>query len=147
MNNYNYVHAVLLYSLQFYGMLLFYNFLPMYSVNPITYYVMSCHTCILFCPTIPLSKFWYSPLPLLIPCLCMVFLLFSFPFSRSFYFNWLVLHLLFICTISPTCYEFYYFWSISLGSALFGAMFFFLLLRGSFILLGSYLLDQHVVLA
>ena len=45
----------------FCGMLLFYNFLPMYSVNPSYYFFMSCHTCILyFIATLPNLSYYFN---------------------------------------------------------------------------------------
>ena len=75
------------------------NFLPMYSVNPITYDVMYCHTCILFLPfltclpfpilpvspTLPILLFLVLPTTLIGSMLLHGFSSLFFSVSRSFY--------------------------------------------------------------
>ncbi len=61
----------------------------MYSVNPITYYVMSCHTCILFLPYLTSLPILVLPTTLIDSMLLHGFSAFFFSISRSFYLSWL----------------------------------------------------------
>jgi hypothetical protein len=66
-----YVHVILFYYLLFLWYVVLDTFLPMYSVN----LMMSClATLVFYCyPTLPVFLIWYSPLPWLVPCFCMVY--------------------------------------------------------------------------
>ena len=66
-----YVHVILFYCLLFLWYVVLDTFLPMYSVN----LMMSClATLVFYCyPTLPVFLIWYSPLPWLVPCFCMVY--------------------------------------------------------------------------
>ena len=66
-----YVHVILFYYLLFLWYVVLDTFLPMYSVN----LMMSClATLVFYCyPTLPVLLIWYSPLPWLVPCFCMVY--------------------------------------------------------------------------